>query len=667
MNIQRKTLKTLTLTLLCAMALPAQADVNIGELWNNFKQSPKAQLATLAGIAGIAWLAYVKYNTQTPAQNDTLATFLTLQDPIKTSTSNYKNPLDTLKNSQEKISFIFQATQENPHEYAQEQNKSSCDWLYKRLKNLTDFTQFFLSISDINKKRLTELQKIASKVLSQGDDSISWKNKTYDIIPSLHVALHESVRAYKKNENEKISPSVASVVKKQQEARKLLQLTTIEKRRNIVIEANKKLGKKTLRTHHSQTHAKLLRPSLQQKESEKLKKTALSIQPASTAQKITPTPAQKLVTIKKSKTDSKKKLECIEKDTKPPRASTRIALPAATILPIAIATAQDGKRNNELLSASSDFVVLPIPASDSKQEKELIDLKSNAEMHPSISLLKKVQQLSNNPTEQIQKLMHALDAIACAHQEAFEEGTYVIEDFNGEIFKFLKSHQDCYERSSSHFSELLPTRHVAGVSFGTLGYGINISLPHNMGHILFNQFEQHGKKYIFIKPEEWGTSGADILDGTKHAIGHTWGFIQSIYRKAANPEANDKVGMRKEHTPAHIKNAWKELVENSLLSPEEKRSAKAQGKNHGIYKMRAIIKEHGTFALNAMQDSLSSGKFPHDGVEQFNALLSQARLDDLDERKGNEVRITSKKIKAYLYSLSRRVAQAARCAYPYSW
>ena len=138
------------------------------------------------------------------------------------------------------------------------------------------------------------------------------------------------------------------------------------------------------------------------------------------------------------------------------------------------------------------------------------------------------------------------------------------------------------------------------------------------------------KKYVFIKPESLGTSLSALP-------GHTVHYLESLYRKGMKPEANEGAKMRKEHTPEAINKAWKDLIKKSLnlTDQNQKNALQEMGLKYGIYKMLELIEKN----KNAFGDEKKVGEF-------IDLIKKMYPNDHLDIRKGNEVIITEKELKA---------------------
>lgn len=113
MNIKKHLIRTITLAVLCTVALPVQA-FNLSELWNSFKQSPRAQIvagfSVAAVVASVSYYFY-KWKSATPVNHmDTKHTKERLDAELDTlGNIRAEKPKPDSKND-----YLYNRTQTNP-------------------------------------------------------------------------------------------------------------------------------------------------------------------------------------------------------------------------------------------------------------------------------------------------------------------------------------------------------------------------------------------------------------------------------------------------------------------------------------------------------------------------------------------------------------------------
>jgi|GEM_PF-6390425 len=142
-------------------------------------------------------------------------------------------------------------------------------------------------------------------------------------------------------------------------------------------------------------------------------------------------------------------------------------------------------------------------------------------------------------------MMHYFDALAQAKNQAFCEGTFIVEDDAGNIYNFLKSYTHTYRRISSHFNE-----------YGVQHYGLDIPLnkrarilfPRRKRHILFAQLDH---RTLFIKPENYGTNIAIPTDMIMHCKEYVQYLLRGCMRLGF-----ERGDWREERVPEVVVHAW---------------------------------------------------------------------------------------------------------------
>lgn len=248
-------------------------------------------------------------------------------------------------------------------------------------------------------------------------------------------------------------------------------------------------------------------------------------------------------------------------------AAVALGICASPYVAIAIAVATVGAA---LLGAFSACFEKKTPTELSFDEyQEVIGpIPSGVQITSGISLFLDTE----NPTQQdVSEMIWGLMANACATEEGFTEGTFVIESEKVQnIYDKLLKIEGAYERSSSHYVGRCDQ------SMG-LDFPAELILPANKRTILFGLADTHdGKKILFIKPENWGADlKINSLDKANHCLHHALEFLFAQYVKIMRPGYDDAPGTAKERIPhtwsANTKFGW------ASLTNEERRNLVARG------------------------------------------------------------------------------------------
>lgn len=164
-------------------------------------------------------------------------------------------------------------------------------------------------------------------------------------------------------------------------------------------------------------------------------------------------------------------------------------------------------------------------------------------------------------------------------EEGFTNGSFILQDKDERIFKFLHGLSGTYNRISSHLKGRSDEQHR----------GIDVPhgfLPNGCEHLLFFRTTlPNREEATFIKPEDHGTS----LTNVRHLVCHGLGFVQSVAKKQLPSVfgSDDSEGFRKERVPAATLAAFRVLIQNK--SPEERTKLMADAKLWGIGFMYTTI------------------------------------------------------------------------------
>lgn len=175
----------------------------------------------------------------------------------------------------------------------------------------------------------------------------------------------------------------------------------------------------------------------------------------------------------------------------------------------------------------------------------------------------------------------------------FTEGTFLIHDPKHKIRSFLNSHQNAYDRVSSHYVGRSDTWHK-GIDV------CNNILPADKRTIVYagvkNSDEDVNQEYFYLKPENYGT---DFWNNPIDFMYHGIEFIEAQINKILYPGCDDKSDMRKERVPAKViknfttlLNLWDTCEYRFDLKQEYKNSKEVlrQAKKYGISYIERYLK-----------------------------------------------------------------------------
>lgn len=214
-------------------------------------------------------------------------------------------------------------------------------------------------------------------------------------------------------------------------------------------------------------------------------------------------------------------------------------------------------------------------------------------------------------------VIHYFDALAQAKNQAFCEGTFIVEDCAGTIYNFLKSYTHTYRRISSHFNE-----------YGVQHYGLDIPLskracvlfPRRKRHILFAQLDH---RTLFIKPENYGTNIAIPTD----MIMHCKEYVQYLMRGCMRL-GFERGDWREERVPEAVVHAWRHFLRHWIDDAQRIVQLVRASKIHGI---KSIIEHLPAICQQVAQPTMVQ-KAAH---TQLLYILEQ--YDHCHMRRGSEV------------------------------
>ncbi len=207
---------------------------------------------------------------------------------------------------------------------------------------------------------------------------------------------------------------------------------------------------------------------------------------------------------------------------------------------------------------------------------------------------------------------------------AIEEGS--------KLYNFIMKCPGVYERSSSHY--VGRSRRTTGISSllmeSSSQHGVDVKnnlMPAEKGTVLFEQIESlDGKKFLFFKPEYYGTQGWDL-------VLHALEFLKTQLQKILIQGSHDCMGLQREKVPDDTKKAFEALlqhIENNKADYDKPdlKKARNKAKLFGIAYMKSFIATlHNADAeLNALSKAVSN---------------TWESLDNLDKRTGREIYITA--------------------------
>ncbi len=220
----------------------------------------------------------------------------------------------------------------------------------------------------------------------------------------------------------------------------------------------------------------------------------------------------------------------------------------------------------------------------------------------------------------------------------FMEGTFVIYDDGGEMFKFLSSLNGTYKRNASHFNGVAQTENRPWLAqLDNHHFGFDLDLTKEMGKrtILFNKLNEDGTA-LYIKPEE---SGVQSISDLAH---HSIGFLNSTGKKFAPAYfgSDDAPEYSKERVPQEILSNYKSLLDHAKANGLREASYASFMKYYdlkgmGIQKMLEIAKNEEIlhFAPGEAQTFIQELTQRH--------LSGNPKYTHLDKRFGHEVILTN--------------------------
>lgn len=168
----------------------------------------------------------------------------------------------------------------------------------------------------------------------------------------------------------------------------------------------------------------------------------------------------------------------------------------------------------------------------------------------------------------------------------FDQGTFVVYDPSGRIWKFFNSLVNRYTRDASHFNALAKGSPALGTAkpwlaqYGKNHFGFDIAIPEEgKATLLFNKINEDGSSF-YLKPEDHGTNSWTDL------IAHGAGFVMSQARKIAPDIAgnDDADEFSKERIPQDLLKNYLALLQqaqqkglNSNTASTLAEQAKAEG------------------------------------------------------------------------------------------
>ena len=246
----------------------------------------------------------------------------------------------------------------------------------------------------------------------------------------------------------------------------------------------------------------------------------------------------------------------------------------------------------------------------------------------------------------------------------------MMEDPDGNLKDFLDSNKDVYQRVSSHIGEFQDAE--GGVQRGIDNNkksvknmkDLKLVLPHGKKTLMYGHMKKGvsglKKNMLFMKTEDHGAykfkpkvvdpKGPMSRKKNRHdasnAMGHSLGFIKSLYRKVAGKQS--VAGVRKERIPKKLKNAYQNLIKHFREQGESKKSIVSILESGGPLRTSGgirVINENMRVALNVLRKR-EGGIVKADleaihGVEDnINNMRWEDDLDHLDVRIGREVIFT---------------------------
>lgn len=196
----------------------------------------------------------------------------------------------------------------------------------------------------------------------------------------------------------------------------------------------------------------------------------------------------------------------------------------------------------------------------------LINARADQEKEPNF-------KLGLSPNEEVRALMWYYYAIAAFRGEDFEEGAFQIRDIKGNIYNLLL--KKAKARPSSHLKEYYA---VTGDSYTHYGFDVTDLPPNAKKTVLFGWINKPEKR-LFIKPENFGVNGLDIL-------AHAFEFVIAQLSKLFTPGSDDSPIYRKERVPSDLRALFKNVVKQKYPEQADQMIKEANGRGIGyIYQM----------------------------------------------------------------------------------
>jgi hypothetical protein len=338
-------------------------------------------------------------------------------------------------------------------------------------------------------------------------------------------------------------------------------------------------------------------------------------------------------------------------------------------------SAQNAAYVSSILELSCDYArrLLTVPKDSPQYQKMLIEWRG--QLHPErVAHGKQIacdivvhnpQRIANQAQylDAIIDLMWYFYAVAIEKGQAFEQGTFVIQDNDHAIYNFLmnyvkmvnpaitgtlrdpastiSSNVYVYSRLSSHFKQEQERFRHYGIDIRYPGYTIaQALLPAQKSHILFGDL---GNGYIFIKMED---AGIAFLSVAQHAIDYLLAQVRKpmvkYYLETYAPAyiddlvnnyigTDDDPNYRKERVPQDVLERSFGILEKGSLTPEQKLRITLQFTQQGIHGIINELKNPACPLSAAQRKQL---------IDYLKELVATEGLDHQDIRYGKEVIIS---------------------------
>jgi hypothetical protein len=226
----------------------------------------------------------------------------------------------------------------------------------------------------------------------------------------------------------------------------------------------------------------------------------------------------------------------------------------------------------------------------------------------------------------------------------FAEGTFVIYDDTGNIFKFLSSLKGTYGRNASHFNGVAQTEKrpwLAQSGYNHFGFDLDLTKEMGKSTLLFNRLNANGTA-LYIKPEEAGV--ASVADAAHHTVG----YLRSLGRKMA-PEyfgSDDAPEYSKERVPQEIRTHFKTLLDK----------AKEKGLPEASYQSFIRYDDVKGMGIQKMLEIARSNQIERYAPEEAQAFIAmlnnkqkskEPKYTHLDKRFGHEVILTNEEFNQF--------------------